>query len=106
MNATAMVFDRDGLLYVTSRFDGVVYRVTPTGNMTVFVEGMGVCERAWLSIAKTTSMSGDRSGTVFKISPEGQIFVFATLEPSISAYHLAFGPDRYLYVTGPHHVQL
>jgi sugar lactone lactonase YvrE len=44
---------------------------------------------------------GDRSGTIFKISPEGQIFVFATLEPSISAYHLAFGPDRYLYVTGP-----
>jgi sugar lactone lactonase YvrE len=44
---------------------------------------------------------GDRSGTIFKISPSRQIFVFATLEPSISAYHLAFGPDRYLYVTGP-----
>ena len=44
---------------------------------------------------------GDRSGTIFKISPTRQIFVFATLEPSISAYHLAFGPDGYLYVTGP-----
>src|SRR5947209_11196717 len=42
MNATGMVFDRDGLLYVSSRFDGVIYRVTPSGNMTVFVEGMGV----------------------------------------------------------------
>src|SRR5581483_1807961 len=30
-----------------------------------------------------------------------QIYVFATLEPSIAAYHLAFGPDNYLYVTGP-----
>ena len=30
-----------------------------------------------------------------------QIYVFATLEPSIAAYHLAFGPDGYLYVTGP-----
>jgi sugar lactone lactonase YvrE len=44
---------------------------------------------------------GDRSGTVFKISPNRQIFVFATLEPSIAAYHLAFGEDDYLYVTGP-----
>ena len=44
---------------------------------------------------------GDRSGTIFKISPSRQIFVFATLEPSIAAYHLAFGPDGYLYVTGP-----
>ena len=44
---------------------------------------------------------GDRSGTIFKISRERQIYVFATLEPSIAAYHLAFGPDEYLYVTGP-----
>ena len=100
MNATAMVFDRSGLLYVTSRFDGVVYRVTPNGNMTVFVEGMGVA--TGLAFDRENNLYvGDRSGTVFKISPEGQIFVFATLEPSISAYHLAFGPDRFLYVTGP-----
>jgi len=44
---------------------------------------------------------GDRSGTIFKISPGRQIFVYATLEPSISAYHLAWGPDRHLYVSGP-----
>jgi sugar lactone lactonase YvrE len=44
---------------------------------------------------------GDRSGTIFKISRQRQIFVFATLEASIAAYHLAFGPDGYLYVTGP-----
>ena len=44
---------------------------------------------------------GDRTGTIFKIAIDRQIFVFATLEPSISAYHLAWGPDGYLYVTGP-----
>ena len=27
--------------------------------------------------------------------------MFATIEPSIAAYHLAFGPDQNLYVTGP-----
>ena len=44
---------------------------------------------------------GDRSGTIFKISNSRQIYVFATLEPSVAAYHLAFGLDGYLYVSGP-----
>ena len=35
------------------------------------------------------------------ISRTRQIYVYATLEPSIAAYHLAFGPDNSLYVTGP-----
>jgi DNA-binding beta-propeller fold protein YncE len=30
-----------------------------------------------------------------------ETFVFATLEPSIAAYHLAFDPAGVLYVTGP-----
>ena len=29
MNATGMAFGRDGLIYISSRFDGVVYQVTP-----------------------------------------------------------------------------
>jgi sugar lactone lactonase YvrE len=44
---------------------------------------------------------GDRSGTIFKIARDRQIFVFATLEASVSAYHLAFGPQGDLFVTGP-----
>jgi glucose/arabinose dehydrogenase len=44
---------------------------------------------------------GDRTGTIFKISPDRQIFVFATVEPSVAAFHLAFGPAGDLYVTGP-----
>jgi sugar lactone lactonase YvrE len=44
---------------------------------------------------------GDRSGTIFKINPERQIFVYATLEPSIAAYHLALDAAGTLYVTGP-----
>ena len=42
MNPTGMAFDHEGLLYVSSRHDGVVYQITPTGNMSVYVEGMGV----------------------------------------------------------------
>jgi sugar lactone lactonase YvrE len=94
MNATGLAFDGDGLLYVSSR------QVTPNGNISVFVEGMGVA--TGLAFDREGNLYvGDRSGTIFKINPNRQIFVFATLEPSLAAYHLAFGPDGYLYVTGP-----
>ena len=100
MNASGMVFDTQGMLYVSSRYDGFVYQVTPTGNMSVYVEGMGVATGIAFD-GEGNLYVGDRSGTIFKISPSRQIFVFATLEPSIAAYHLAFGPDGYLYITGP-----
>jgi sugar lactone lactonase YvrE len=92
--------DSQGLLYISSRYDGFVYQVAPNGNMSVFVEGMGVATGIAFD-GQQNLYVGDRSGTVFKISPDRQIFVFATLEPSIAAYHLAFGPDGYLYVAGP-----
>jgi sugar lactone lactonase YvrE len=44
---------------------------------------------------------GDRSGTIFKINASREIFVFATLEPSVAAYHLAFHPSGELFVSGP-----
>ena len=81
-------------------FDGVVYQATPNGNISVYVEGMGVATGIAFDDERNMYV-GDRSGTIFKISPERQIFVFATIEPSIAAYHLAFGPDQYLYVSGP-----
>jgi sugar lactone lactonase YvrE len=100
MNATGIAIGRDGLIYISSRFDGMVYQVTPNGNMSVFVEGMGVATGLVFDDDNNLYV-GDRSGTVFKISPTRQIFVFATIEPSISAYHLAWGPDQHLYVSGP-----
>jgi hypothetical protein len=100
MNATALAVGRDENIYISSRFDGVVYQVTPSGNMSVFVEGMGVATGIVFDDENNLYV-GDRSGTIFKISPGRQIFVYATLEPSISAYHLAWGPDRHLYVSGP-----
>ncbi len=100
MNPTGLAFDSEGLLYVSSRYEGVIYQVTPTGNMSVFVEGMGVATGIAFDSEENLYV-GDRSGTIFKISRSRQIYVFATLEPSIAAYHLAFDPDDQLYVTGP-----
>jgi sugar lactone lactonase YvrE len=100
MNATGLAVDGDGILYVSSRMDGTVYQVTPDGVRSTYAEGMGVA--TGIAFDKDENLYvGDRSGTIFKISRDRQIFVFATLEPSVAAYHLAFGPDSCLYVTGP-----
>ena len=100
MNATSIAFDRQGLMYVSSRYEGAVYRVAPNGTMTTYAEGMGVATGIAFDREQNLYV-GDRSGTVFKISPDQQVFVFATLEPSVSAYHLAFSPHGDLFVTGP-----
>ncbi|HYL78033.1 MAG TPA: IPT/TIG domain-containing protein [Bryobacteraceae bacterium] len=100
MNATGLAFDKEGTLYVSSRFDGTVYQVSPSGSMSVYVEGMGVATGIAFDEEENLYV-GDRSGTIFKISRSRQIYVFTTIEPSIAAYHLAFGNDGYLYVTGP-----
>jgi sugar lactone lactonase YvrE len=44
---------------------------------------------------------GDRAGTIYRIPRPSLIETFAVLEPSVAAYHLAFGPDGDLYVTSP-----
>ncbi|MGC9293098.1 MAG: gluconolaconase [Acidobacteriaceae bacterium] len=100
MNATGLALDREGNLYVSSRHEGTIYRVTPSGAKSVFAEGMGVATGLAFD-AEGDLYVGDRSGTIFKIAQDRQIFVFATLEPSVSAYHLAFGPSGILYVSGP-----
>ncbi len=100
MNATGLALDRNGRLYVSSRQEGTVYRVTPDGQRTIYAEGMGIATGLAFDQEEDLYV-GDRSGTVFKISRDQQIFVFATLEPSVAAFHLAFGPDGNLFVTGP-----
>ena len=100
VNPTGLALDRAGVLYVSCRNDGAIYRVTPDGRAQRWVEGMGTATGVAFDRAENLYV-GDRSGTIFKISPDRQIFVFATLEPSIAAYHLAFSPAGELFVTGP-----
>jgi sugar lactone lactonase YvrE len=100
MNATAIAFDREGQMYVSSRYDGTVYRVASNGTMSAYASGMGIATGIAFDREQNLYV-GDRSGTIFKINRERQTFVFATLEQSVSAYHLAFGPGGDLFVTGP-----
>ena len=100
LNPTGLAFDPEGDLFVTSRAEGTVYRIDPGGESTVYAEGMGVATGAAFD-ADGNLFVGDRNGTIFKIAPDRKIFVYATLEPSVAAYHLAVGADGTLYVTAP-----
>lgn len=100
MNPTGLAFDPSGYLYVSSRHEGTVYRVTKEGASSVYAEGMGIASGLAFD-PEGNLYVGDRSGTIFKIARDRQIFVFATLEPSVAAYHLAFGQDGTLFVSAP-----
>jgi sugar lactone lactonase YvrE len=100
MNPTGLAFDRDGYLYASSRAEGTVYRISPEGAISTYAEGMGIA--TGIAFDRDGNLYvGDRSGTIFKINSSREIFVFATLEPSIAAYHLAFNAAGTLFVTGP-----
>ncbi len=99
-NASGLAFGPDGYLYASSRAEGTVYRISPEGTMAQWAEGMGVATGLAFD-ADGNLYVGDRSGTIFKLDNRGNVFVFATLEPSVSAYHLAFNDAGTLFVTGP-----
>jgi len=105
MNVSALAFDAGGDLFASSRAEGVIYRITPAGAVSTWVEGMGIA--TGIAFDRDGNLFvGDRSGTIFKITPDHvsgkpEIFVFATLEPSVAFYHLCFRDDGVLLVTAP-----
>ena len=100
INPTGLALGPRGELFVSCRHDGTIHRVVPSGQSEQWVEGMGIATGLAFDRAGNLFV-GDRSGTIFKISASREIFVFATLEPSVAAYHLAFHPSGELYVAGP-----
>ena len=100
MNPTGIAFDSLGEMFVSSRHDGSIYKITRYGEKSIYAKGMGVATGIAFDHDGNLYV-GDRTGTIFKIDKKREIFVFATLEPSVSAYHLAFDDEQNLYVTGP-----
>ncbi|MDQ2920119.1 MAG: gluconolaconase [Acidobacteriota bacterium] len=99
-NPTGIAFDSTGQMFVTSRMDGTVYRITPFKEAVPFVRNLGVA--TGIAFDNSDNMYvGDRAGTIYKVNGIGEESAWAQLEPSVSAYHLAVGPDNALYVAGP-----
>ena len=99
VNATSMTFGPDGALYVSSRFEGLVYRVAMDGTYEQVAGDLGVaCGLAF--DADGVLFVGDRSGTVFRVE-DGRATAFASLPASVAAFHLAMSPDGELFVSAP-----
>jgi sugar lactone lactonase YvrE len=98
-NPTSLAVDSNGLLHVSSRFDGSVHRIARDGTVTTIATDLGVaCGIAFGPDGEL--YVGDRSGSVLRVS-QGRASQFASLPPSVAAFHLAFGPDGWLYVSAP-----
>jgi len=99
-NPTGIAFDPSGQLFVTSRNDEIVYRLSHFNEAVPFARNLGVA--TGLAFDRAGRMYvGDRTGTIYRVNAIGEVQPWAQLEPSVAAYHLAFGPDNALYVTGP-----
>jgi sugar lactone lactonase YvrE len=100
VNPTSMALDPEGRLYVSSRFEGTVYRVRSDGSAEPFANDLGVA--CGLAFARDgTLFVGDRSGSIFRVDREGHASMFASLPSSVAAFHLAMGLDQMLYVAAP-----
>ena len=100
VNPTSIAVDPQGRMYVSSRFEGTVYKLAADGTAEPFATDLGV--PCGLAFAKDgTLFVGDRSGTIFRVESSGRAHTFASLPASVAAFHVAFGPDGALYVTGP-----
>src|SRR5215813_718894 len=100
VNATSMAIDDLGRLYVSSRFEGTVYRVAADGSFETFATDLGIA--CGLAFSRSGDLFvGDRSGTIFKVDQSGKAEAFATLPSSVAAFHLAIAPDGVIWVTAP-----
>lgn len=100
LNPTGIAFDREGQMYVTNRAQGEVYAVGRDGSSSVFATGLGIATGLAFD-ADDVMHVGDRMGTIWRVYDVGESEAIATLDASVAAYHLAFGPDGRLYVTAP-----
>lgn len=100
MNPTGVAFDGHGRLIVTNRADGEAVQINNDSEVIPLAGDLGVATGIAFD-SNGDLYIGDRAGTIFKISAFGNAETWAVIEPSVSAYHMAFGPDGSLYLSAP-----
>jgi sugar lactone lactonase YvrE len=99
-NPTSLALAPDGAMFVSSRFDGHVYRISADDSVETYASDLGGA--TGLAFAPDgTLYVGDRTGSIFRVSPDRRVENIAKLPSSVAAFHLAFGPDGDLYVATP-----
>jgi DNA-binding beta-propeller fold protein YncE len=99
VNATSLAYGPDKALYVSSRYDGAVYKIDESGTPVQVASDLGVA--CGLAFDEEGDLYvGDRSGTIFRVH-DGSVTTFATVPASVAAFHLAMGPDGQLFVAAP-----
>ena len=77
----------------------IVYKLTPFKEAVAFARNLGVATGIAFDCQGLMHV-GDRSGTIFKVNGIGEERAWTEIEPSVSAFHLAFGPDDSLTSLG------
>lgn len=100
LNPTGVAFDAHGQMFVTNRAQGEVYAVKRDGSSSIYASGLGIA--TGIAFDESGAMYvGDRSGTVYRLRESAEAETFTVMEPSVAAYHMAFGPDARLYLCAP-----
>ena len=68
VNPSGLAVGPSGDLFVSCRHDGTIHRVSTSGQAEEWIEGMGIATGLAFDRAGNLFV-GDRSGTIFKISP-------------------------------------
>jgi DNA-binding beta-propeller fold protein YncE len=100
MNPTGVAFDPHGRLVVSNRADGEVVQINNDSEIVPLAADLGVATGIAFDV-NGDMFVGDRNGTVFRIGSFKSTETWAVMEPSVSAYHLAFGSDGSLFVSAP-----
>jgi sugar lactone lactonase YvrE len=100
LNPTGIAFDKAGQFFVSNRADGEIFRINNDEDAIPFAANLGI--PTGIAFNKNGVMYvGDRRGTIFRLNGFGIPEVFARIEPSVSAYHLAFDNKGDLFVCAP-----
>jgi sugar lactone lactonase YvrE len=99
-NATSLAMDTQENLYISSRFEGTIYKATPKADVTIFAKDLGIPTGLTFG-AKGFLYVGDRNGRILKISPDGDVATFAEIPESMVAFHLTTDLQGNLLVSNP-----
>ena len=100
LNPTGIAFSPTGKMYVTNRADGTVLRIDDKTEATVVERDLGTATGLVFDELGIMYV-GDRAGMIYKVFERAGAEQFASIEPSVAAFHMALGPDEKLYVASP-----